>query len=115
MSLSKKQQRFTQCIGLLIHYAYTKGYALTLGDAYRDPRVHGKEGEKVAYGAANSQHKRRMAIDLNLFVDGKYITDGNHPAYKDLGEYWKSLDGDCAWGGDFGDANHFSFEHNGFK
>jgi hypothetical protein len=117
MSLSTKQQRFTKCVGLLIEQAYRIGYALTFGDAYRDPRAHGAKGVKDSYSAANSVHKDRLAVDLNLFVDGSYIIDGDHLGYKQLGEFWKGLDADARWGGDFesGDANHFSFEHGGAK
>ncbi len=115
MSLSKKQQRFTLCIGKLIIYAHSKGYGLTQGDGYRDPKVHGEFGEKKSYSAANSVHKIRLADDLNLFIDGKYVPDGNHPAWLDLGEYWESLDLDARWGGRFNDANHLSFKHWGCK
>lgn len=113
MKLGDKQRAFTRMIADLIQYAYNAGYELTFGDAYRDPRVHGKVGEKKSYSSANSNHKNRLAVDFNLFVKGKYITSGDHPAYVDLGEYWESLGG--SWGGRFNDANHFSLEHNGVK
>ena len=115
MSLSAKQQRFTECLCTLIAYGIGRGYGFTLGDAYRDPRVHGKMGVKKSYAAAKSVHKMRLAADLNLFVDGDYITDGAHPAYVELGEFWRGIDPDARWGGDFKDANHFSFEHGGVK
>ena len=114
MSLSKKQQRFTECIADLIIYAYRCGYGLTFGDAYRDPRAFGDFGTKKAYAASRSVHKLRLAVDLNLFVDGEYIT-GETPEYIDLGEYWESLDEDARWGGRFDDPNHYSFEQWGSK
>lgn len=115
MSLGNKQREFTLCISKLIAFAYEKGYELTLGDAYRDPRVHGEYGEKKSYSAARSVHKQRLAFDFNLFVDGQYITSGDHPAYIALGTHWESLHESARWGGRFQDANHFSFEHNGSK
>jgi hypothetical protein len=115
MSLSKQQQEFTVCAAKLILYANECGYGLTLGDAYRDSRLHGQFGEKKSYSAASSTHKVRLAIDLNLFVNGKYITDGNSPEYLKLGVYWESLNSLARWGGRFKDANHFSFEYMGFK
>jgi len=115
MSLGKKQRRFTHCIGKLIIYAYGKGYGLTQGDGYRDPRVHGEFGEKKSYSAGKSVHKIRLADDFNLFIDDVWIEDGDHPAWTELGEYWESLDPDARWGGRFKDANHFSFEHWGCK
>lgn len=117
MSLSKIQREFTECIGKLIQYAYDQEYELTLGDAYRDPRVHGEFGEKVSYSSGNSVHKIRLAFDLNLWVDNQYITDGNCIEFRDLGGYWKSLHPLSRWGGDFktNDGNHFSFEYWGCK
>jgi len=111
MSLGSKQRRFTKMIGLLIEYAYQNGYELTFGDAYRDPRLHGHVGEKKGYGATNSLHKQRLAVDFNLFRDGTFLqqTDDHKP----LGEYWESLGG--SWGGRFNDGNHYSLEHEGRK
>jgi hypothetical protein len=101
MSLSEKQRQFCRMVGMLIDYAYAHGYELTFGDAYRDPRC--------PYGSEVSLHHDRLAIDLNLFVDGKYRPDGT--AHIPLGEFWESIGG--SWGGRFNDANHYSLEHNG--
>ncbi|WP_216644731.1 M15 family metallopeptidase [Candidatus Thiodictyon syntrophicum] len=92
----------------LIQHAIALGYEVTLGDAYRDPRVHGASGIKKGYGAAKSFHKRRLAIDLNLFRGGKYL-DGTD-AHRPLGEWWEAQGG--TWGGRFRDGNHYSLgEH----
>lgn len=90
----------------LIVQAVHMGYEVTLGDAYRDPRVHGAMGEKKGYGAANSFHKQRLAIDINLFKDGKYL-EGTE-AHKPLGLWWEDQGG--TWGGRFKtpDGNHYS-------
>ena len=115
MTLREKQSKFVHMVSLLISYAYMRGYELTFGDAYRDPRVFGEShvNKENAYGRKNSNHKLRLAIDFNLFVDNKFITNGSHPAYVDLGEFWESIGG--SWGGRYKDANHFSLEHNGRK
>lgn len=115
MSLGKKQCRFTRCISKLITYAEEKRYGLSFGDAYRDPRVHGEFGTKDSYSHRNSVHKIRLAVDFNLWVEGRYIQDGDYPVWKELGAYWESLDPDARWGGRFKDANHFSFTHWGCK
>lgn len=102
MTLRQKQSRFAYLVSLLIQFAYTNGYEITLGDAYRDPRCN--------YGSEVSFHKKRLAIDLNLFRSGRYLrsTESHRP----LGEYWESLDHECTWGGRFDDGNHYSFgEH----
>jgi hypothetical protein len=113
MSLSDTQWEFLQCVAKLIRYADKMGYKLTVGDAYRDPRMHGHFGEKKGYGSANSVHKLRLAIDLNLFIDGDYRADTE--AHRPLGNYWKSLHDLARWGGDFDDGNHYSFEYQGAK
>ena len=103
MSVRKKQSKFVHMIAQLIEHAESLGYELTFGDAYRDPRVK--------YGHKNSAHRSRLAVDFNLFKDGKYLaaTSDHEP----LGIYWESIGG--SWGGRFRDGNHYSIEHNGVK
>ena len=74
MTLREQQSKFAKMAAELILKAFELGYEVTLGDAYRDPRLHGDLGVKKGYGAANSFHKKRLAIDLNLFKDGKFLT-----------------------------------------
>jgi hypothetical protein len=54
-------------------------------------------------------------VDFNLFANGNYIAYGTHFAYIDIGEEWERIHPLARWGGRFGDANHFSFEHNSSK
>ncbi|MCX8311186.1 M15 family metallopeptidase, partial [Escherichia coli] len=96
----------------LIHWAQEHGYRLTFGEAYRTPEqaaLNAKSGK----GIRNSPHTLRLAVDFNLFINGKYQADTD--AYRPLGEYWESIGG--TWGGRFSraDGNHFSLEHNGVK
>ena len=107
MTLREKQCALVIMACNLVNFATASGYELTFGDAYRDPRVHGAVGQKKSYSAANSLHKERLAIDFNLFRDGKYLTSTED--YRPLGEYWESMGG--AWGGRWNDGNHFSIEH----
>ena len=105
MSLGNSQREFTSDIALLILYANAIGYEFTFGDAYRDPRLHGKFGEKVSYASKNSEHKRRLAVDLNLFKDGNYLTSTED--HKPLGNFWESLNQNNVWGGRWNDGNHY--------
>ena len=111
MTLGQKQRKFTRMIADLIVFADSRGYELTFGDAFRDPRVHGDVGAKKSYSSASSNHKIRLAVDFNLFRGGQYLTGTED--YAELGEFWESLGG--AWGGRFNDGNHFSLEHEGRK
>lgn len=104
MSVREKQSKFCLMVSDLIQWVFEQGWELTWGDAYRDPRV--------PYGHQNSLHRQRLAVDLNLFVDGEYIT-GECEEYTLIGEYWEEIGG--TWGGRFNDHNHFSLEHNGMK
>lgn len=110
-SLGEKQREFSKKIAELILFIYSKGYEVTFGDAYRDPRLHGAIGEKKGYGHSKSAHKQRLAVDLNLFKDGKFLQATED--HKMFGEHWESMGG--AWGGRFEDGNHYSYEHNGVK
>ncbi len=107
MTLSQKQSEFAQDIAELIQFIDHSGYSCTFGDAYRDPRSHGEIGVKTAYGAADSLHKSRLAVDLNLFIGGVYqpLTASHEP----FGAFWKGLHPDNRWGGDFSspDGNHY--------
>jgi len=115
MTLREKQSIFAFHVSYLISKAYELGYEVTLGDAYRDIRLHGEIGVKLGYGHAKSCHKLRLAIDLNLFKDSRYITDDE--GHKELGKWWKDVHSLARWGGDFTfkDFNHYSFEHEGNK
>lgn len=80
----------------LIIKADDLGYEVTFGDAYRDPRS--------PYGSEVSFHHKRLAIDLNLFIGGKYLSSSE--AHKPLGLWWESIGG--TWGGRWDDGNHYS-------
>lgn len=111
MTLGQVQREFPLMIAKLIVFAYEHGYELTFGDAFRDPRLHGELGEKKGYSAANSNHKIRLAVDFNLFKEGKFLTSTED--HKKLGEFWESIGG--SWGGRFNDGNHYSVEWQGRK
>ena len=113
MRLVEKQWLFTRLAAELIIEAYDAGYKMTFGDAFRDPRLHGFMGQKMGYGHANSCHKARLAIDLNLFKDGEFLTSTE--AHKPISKLWIPKHELCRWGGDFRDGNHYSFEHDGVK
>lgn len=111
MTLGDKQRLFAIMQAKLILHIYEQGYEVTLGDAFRDPRVHGAVGVKMGYGHPKSGHKNKLAVDLNLFKDGKYLSGTED--HRIFGEWWEKQNELCRWGGRFKDGNHYSFEHNG--
>jgi len=108
-TLREKQARFAQMVAHLIIMADFLGFTVTLGDAFRDPRVFGVVGISKGYGRSQSNHKVRLAIDLNLFKDGDFLQETKD--HEPLGLYWESIGG--TWGGRFNDGNHYSIEHDG--
>ena len=99
MTLRQKQSQFAHMVALLILHAEQLGYSVTFGDCYRD--------ERCAYGSSKSFHKKRLAVDLNLFRNGYYLRSTE--AHRPFGEFWKSIGG--SWGGDFliNYGYHYSF------
>ena len=98
--LREKQSKFSKMLVLLVIYAEFLGYEITRGDAYA------KTGHMI-----DSTHYIKLAQDLNLFKNGRYLKTTK--AHLPLGLFWEFLGG--SWGGRFGDGNHYSLEHNGRK
>lgn len=102
MSLRQVQSRFAFMVALLLIKAKSLGYEFTFGESYDDDNTGHMKG---------SLHYIRLAQDLNLFKDGKFL-DINED-HKPLGEWWESIGG--AWGGRFSDGNHYSLAYGGKK
>ena len=115
MTLREKQMQFARLVARLLDQAHALGYGVTLGDAYRDPRVHGGMGVRKSYSHPKSGHKLRLAIDLNLFRGAEYLDSSDD--HKALGEWWEKQHPLARWGGHFSspDGNHYSLEHEGVK
>ena len=109
-------------VGRLIEFAYGAGYEVTLGDAKAfnlwtfvlpllKPLLSKKQYKwlRAKAHSKKSFHYKQLAIDLNLFRNGRYLK--TTAAHKPLGDFWKSLDPKCTWGGDFKrkDGNHYSY------
>ena len=96
VKLSRQQRDFTVALAKLFAWMHRRGYEFTLGDA------SAKTGH-----SKNSFHYKRLAIDLNLFIDDKYQTTTK--SHLPVGIQWEKLGG--TWGGRFGkkDGNHYSW------
>jgi len=116
VTLGDKQKIFAFLVSKLIQKAYCMGYEITLGEAWR-PRATAEYYAKKGIGIKNSLHTKRLAIDINLFKNGKYLTSTK--AHKPLGEWWekqgKKYKVNTVWGGRFGDGTHHSVEFKGVK
>lgn len=129
MTLGELQERFVELEAEWVLWVLSHpGWKLRKGESrilQAGPDGKGRKAKHVLTGISvrvidavhmpNSLHYKGLASDWNLFIDGQWISDGSHPAWKALGEHWESLDGLCSWGGRFGDSNHFSITYLGVK
>lgn len=99
MTLGEMQRLFMKLLPRLIDKIYEDGYECSGGDLWSNPEY---KAHKV-----NSNHYIRLAIDLNLFKDGAYLTGAI--AHKPFGEFWEGLHEFCFWGGNW-DKDHIPFE-----
>lgn len=111
------QLLFPRLLGKLLTYAAeSAGIALKMGECHRTPE-QAKWNAEHGLGIANSLHTERLAVDLLCFreIGGKWVwlKTGAEPEYRVLGNYWKGLHPDCAWGGEFGDPGHLSLRIDG--
>jgi len=113
MKLGKKQELFMRLLPRLIDKAHELGFEIRGGDLFRAPSTNGAYGTKKGYGRAKSNHKLKLAIDLNLMLQGKLVKSTR--GHKELGEWWERQNELCRWGGRFNDGNHYSLEHWGTR
>jgi hypothetical protein len=97
-TLNQKQWIMAEMVEYLLRYARLKGYQVRIADAHAVDRHR-----------AGSCHYLFLAVDIDLFKNGKYLDQT--PSHKPLGDFWKNMGG--IWGGSWGDGNHYSVEHEG--
>lgn len=109
MTLRQKQSAFAVLVAELIRYATKQGYQVTFGDAFRSPEEAARLA-RLGKGIKNSLHTQRLAVDLNLFMDGVYLSSTE--AHRPLGEWWERQHPACRWGGRFtrADGNHYEWD-----
>jgi|GEM_PF-237871 len=119
MSLNREQTVFLQHVAELIRKAPDYGLLVTAGELYRTPEQQALHIRNGRSKTMNSQHLKRLAIDLNFFQEApdgslQLIYDGD--AVHRLGAFWESLDPAAnRWGGNwssFKDTPHFERREN---
>jgi hypothetical protein len=97
--LLHNQAFFAQNVAKLLMFISSKGYSCTFGEAWRPPEmaeIYAKEGK----GIVDSQHCKRLAIDLNIYDQkGNWIKVSED--LKPFGDYWEALCNANRWGGNF--------------
>ena len=98
-SIVNEQAAFLLDVAKLIQWATQEGFTVTAGELYRSleqQQIYFKTGRSKTL---NSQHMKRLAIDLNFFVNGKLTWSKDILA--PVGAYWESLNPKNRWGGNF--------------
>ena len=113
-SLLLLQFEFSAALARLIQQANILGYGVTMGECYRTPEQAALNAQSGS-GIAHSLHTDRLAVDIQLFKDGQYLSSSED--YAALGAWWKSGGAMYCWGGDFKrpDGNHFSLSPDGLR
>ena len=108
MSLVKEQAEFLRDVCRLVEYASDTGWVVTGGELWRSPEqqaVYVKTGRSKTL---QSNHLRRLAVDLNFFKGGQLVYDVEQ--IRPLGIFWENLHDRNRWGGNFKslvDVPHF--------
>lgn len=111
MTLKESRQLFTENLTILITYINcVDGYRCCLSYVFRSNEEQYRL-YKLGTGSKKSPHTEGLAADILIYKNGIYLTDSAD--YKFAGDYWKTLDSNNKWGGDFNvrkDGNHFYTE-----
>ena len=131
MRLGEKQELFMRLLPRLIDKAHELGFEIRGGELQRSEEAarwnaehcrvckrtkprHAPNGHQFrAIGIVESLHRKKLAIDLNLFRGELFLTQTDD--HRELGEFWESLHPLCRWGGRFSnpDGCHYAITHGG--
>ena len=108
LKLSDHQWLFLQDLALLILYCREHRHKVTGGELLRTLYQQLEYLRTGKTKTKRSWHLKKMAIDLNFFIDGKLTYDKKK--LQNIGQYWEDLSPYNRWGGNFKtflDTNHF--------
>jgi hypothetical protein len=97
MSLVAEQALFLLDVGRLVEWATAKGWTVTGGELWRTPEQQALYVQTGRSKTLNSQHLKRLAIDLNFFREGQLV--GRVEELSPVGDFWESLSPKNVWGG----------------
>ena len=118
MNLNALQFEFSRNVPALVLHIYEQDYTCSYGDTWAFnlwPVINlleriGTNEKLVKFLRSkthkiNSLHYKRLAIDINLFHNGTYLTKTSD--HKFAGDFWESLHIQNRWGGRYRDGNHY--------
>jgi len=98
MTLGDKRRNFSLMVSMLVQYANFLGYEVALD--------YLKRCEECEVGHQYSLHKLGLAVDVNLYLEGRYLRDARH--HRELHDFWDLLGGARRIDDDM---NHYSIAH----
>jgi hypothetical protein len=98
MSMVAVQAEFLLDVAELIQYASALGYTLTAGELWRPQEMQEIYVKTGRSKTLESQHGKRLAVDLNVFKDGVLL---GREGIKPLGEWWEARNPKNRWGGNW--------------
>lgn len=96
MTLGEHQETFSKHVAMLINEAIRQGFGVRIGEVLRTVEQQKIYFNTGASRTMNSQHLKKLAIDLNLIVAGRLASKGEIYI---LGKWWEGLDPLNRWGG----------------
>lgn len=108
MSIVTEQAAFLLDLCRLVEYATEQGFVVTGGELWRTPEQQKIYFESGRSKTMDSNHLKRLAADLNFFMNGALTYDIE--ALRPLGTFWEALHARNRWGGNFRlfkDVPHF--------
>lgn len=121
MTLRERRCAFTAATIRLLSAVLSRGWsfgkvevAFDEGTIHTPRRVRNMDGSVATMDDAvhkrGGRHYDGLAVDLLLYIDGVYISDGSHPIWTEIDRMAAAIDRRLSLGIDFGDANHLSWE-----
>lgn len=98
MSLRDEQMLFVADVRRLLAEAEAQGFEVTFGEVQRPIEMQQLYVKTGRSKTMDSQHLKRLAIDLNLFRSGVVC---NREQIKPLGDFWEGLSPRNRWGGNW--------------
>ncbi len=93
---------------LLLIKARQMGFRVSGGELWRNKEIQKIYFDSGRSSTMNSRHWKKLALDINFFLDGKVIDD--YDSLLPIGEFWESLHEKNVWGGRWKnpyDPSHF--------
>lgn len=110
--LLTEQWEFLKDVAVLISHIESLGFTASGGELQRTQFQQDEYYRQGKTKTHNSQHLKKLAIDLHIFRDGKLVEDVEK--LKEIGNFWRMLSGQNEAGmfWKFKDVPHFERREN---